>query len=69
VPACTTTIESARRQIEEVRRQLLDAAAFGKRITPDQLERMASKLATGVQVLGVRAELDPGARHVRDAAD
>jgi len=48
---------------------LLDAAAFGKRITPDQLERMASKLATGVQVLGIRAELDPGARHVRDAAD
>lgn len=45
------TIAFARQQIDEVRRQLLDAAAFGKRITPDQLERMAGKLALSARAL------------------
>ncbi|WP_280275146.1 DUF6374 family protein [Nocardia wallacei] len=60
------TITFARQQIEDVRRQLLDAAAFGKHITPDQLERMAGKLAYSVRALddqqhAMRAS--PGAVH------
>ncbi|WP_280267950.1 DUF6374 family protein [Nocardia wallacei] len=61
------TAEFARQQIDEVRRQLLDAAAFGKHITPDQLERLASKLATGVQALDAAAKPGPNARLVTDA--
>jgi|GEM_PF-4649659 len=63
MPACTT-IELARQRIDEVRRQLLDAAAFGKHITPDQLEHMASKLATGLHALNLPAGLDAGVHHV-----
>ncbi|WP_039804856.1 DUF6374 family protein [Nocardia araoensis] len=39
----------ARTQINEVRRQLLDAAAFGKHLGPEQLENMAGKLAEGLR--------------------
>ncbi|MFX0581091.1 DUF6374 family protein [Nocardia nepalensis] len=51
------SVAFARRQIDEVRRQLLDSAAFGKHVTPDQLERMASKLAMGVRALDVAVEV------------
>jgi hypothetical protein len=50
-------MEFATRQINEVRRQPLDAAAFGKHITPDQLEHMASKLAASMETLDLRTEL------------
>ncbi|MGW4716728.1 DUF6374 family protein [Nocardia sp. NPDC004260] len=39
----------AETQINEVRRQLLDAAAFGKHLRPEQLENMAGKLAEGLR--------------------
>ncbi|WP_280267573.1 DUF6374 family protein [Nocardia wallacei] len=61
------TAEFARQQIDEVRRQLLDAAAFGKHITPDQLEHLASKLATGVQAIDVPTTPSPSARLVSHA--
>ncbi|WP_280387736.1 DUF6374 family protein [Nocardia wallacei] len=61
------TAEFARQQIDQVRRQLLDAAAFGKQITPDQLEQLASKLATGVQALDAPAEPGPNVRLVTHA--
>jgi hypothetical protein len=67
MPACPRT-EFATQQIDEVRRQLLDAAAFGKHITPDQLERMASKLAAGVQALDLRAGLGTGISHIGQMA-
>ncbi|MGF6885965.1 hypothetical protein ABIA39_007522 [Nocardia sp. GAS34] len=59
MPACPL-MKFATRQINEVRRQLLDAAAFGKHITPDQLEHMASKLAASMEALDLRAELRTG---------
>ncbi|MGW4718231.1 DUF6374 family protein [Nocardia sp. NPDC004260] len=40
----TAPLGFAEKQIGEVRRQLLDAAAFGKSISPEQLENMAGKL-------------------------
>ncbi|MFF7942951.1 DUF6374 family protein [Nocardia gamkensis] len=36
-------------QINAVRRQLLDAAAFGKHLRPEHLENMAAKLAEGLR--------------------
>ncbi|MET9025643.1 DUF6374 family protein [Nocardia sp. NPDC004168] len=36
-------------QIDQVRRQLLDAAAFGKHLRPEQLENMAGRLAEGLR--------------------
>ncbi|MFE7741522.1 DUF6374 family protein [Nocardia sp. NPDC057455] len=36
-------------QINAVRRQLLDAAAFGKHLRPEHLENMAGKLAEGLR--------------------
>ncbi|WP_280243332.1 DUF6374 family protein [Nocardia abscessus] len=42
-------IPFARSQINDVRRQLLDAAAFGKHLRPEQLENMAGKLAEGLR--------------------
>ncbi|MGN2639597.1 DUF6374 family protein [Nocardia takedensis] len=38
-------------QIDDVRRQLLDTAAFRKTITSDQLEHLAAKLARSLRVL------------------
>lgn len=37
-------------QVEDVRRALLDAAAFGKLVSPEQLEIMAGKLAEGLRI-------------------
>ncbi|MET9490073.1 DUF6374 family protein [Nocardia sp. NPDC006630] len=37
--------------LEQVRNQLLDAAAFGKRLTPEQLENAAGKINEGLRVL------------------
>ncbi|WP_425301819.1 DUF6374 family protein [Nocardia wallacei] len=59
--------ELARQQIDQVRRQLLDAAAFGKQITPDQLEQLASKLSTAVHALAPPAEPGPNVRLVTHA--
>ncbi|MGK8525139.1 DUF6374 family protein [Nocardia asteroides] len=42
-------IPFARSQIDDVRRQLLDAAAFGKHLGPEQLENMAGKLARSLR--------------------
>ncbi|MEU2124807.1 DUF6374 family protein [Nocardia niwae] len=39
----------AHMQISAVRRQLLDAAAFGKHLGPEHLENMAEKLAEGLR--------------------
>lgn len=39
----------AKMQINAVRRQLLDAAAFGKHLRPEQLESMAGRLAEGLR--------------------
>ncbi|MBF6074827.1 DUF6374 family protein [Nocardia beijingensis] len=39
----------ARTRINDVRRQLLDAAAFGKHLGPEQLENMAGRLAEGLR--------------------
>lgn len=36
--------------LEQVRRQLLDAAAFGKWLTPEQLENAAGKIGEGLKV-------------------
>ncbi|WP_433635531.1 DUF6374 family protein [Nocardia sp. CA-120079] len=45
----------AERQIGEVRRQLLDAAAFGKSISPAQLENMAGKLLSALEAFQLPA--------------
>ncbi|WP_459963569.1 DUF6374 family protein [Nocardia sp. IFM 10818] len=45
--------------MSEVRRRLLEAAVFGKRLTPDQLERMAELPAGGLRNLDVT----PGSTH------
>ncbi|WP_280185058.1 MULTISPECIES: DUF6374 family protein [Nocardia] len=50
-----TPIGSAERQIGEVRRALLDAAAFGKVISPEQLEQLAGKLSTALKALQLAA--------------
>ncbi|MFI6173851.1 DUF6374 family protein [Nocardia sp. NPDC051052] len=44
-------ISFAQTQIDDVRRQLLDTAAFGKSITPDQLEHLAAKLGETLRIL------------------
>ncbi|MEU0874757.1 DUF6374 family protein [Nocardia brasiliensis] len=36
--------------LEQVRDQLLDAAAFGKRLPPEQLEQAAGKIGEGLRV-------------------
>ncbi|WP_327112232.1 DUF6374 family protein [Nocardia sp. NBC_01730] len=43
-------LECVEMQVEDVRRWLLDAAAFGKSITPEQLEVMARKPAEGLRI-------------------
>ncbi|MEC3953612.1 DUF6374 family protein [Nocardia sp. CDC153] len=36
--------------LEEVRRQLLKAAAFGKALSPEQLENAAGKIREGLRI-------------------
>ncbi|MEV6773566.1 DUF6374 family protein [Nocardia sp. NPDC051030] len=43
-------LEWAHTNLDQVRRQLLDAAAWGKYLTPDQLEHAAGKIAAGLRV-------------------
>ncbi|WP_062988307.1 DUF6374 family protein [Nocardia anaemiae] len=43
-------LDWARMNLEQVRGQLLDAAAFGKWMTPDQLENAAGKIAEGIRI-------------------
>ncbi|QIS22213.1 DUF6374 family protein [Nocardia terpenica] len=45
-----TRLEWARLNLEQVRAQLIDAAAFGKRLPPEQLERAAEKIAESLRV-------------------
>lgn len=53
----------AEHQIDTVRRQLLEAAAFGKRVSPDQLENMARKLGDAVAIVqSFVAQSDPRKR-------
>ncbi|WP_280392052.1 DUF6374 family protein [Nocardia brasiliensis] len=42
--------DRARINLEQVREQLLDAAAFGKYLPPEQLEHAAGKIAEGLRV-------------------
>ncbi|QIS00943.1 hypothetical protein F5X71_00125 [Nocardia brasiliensis] len=42
--------DRARINLEQVREQLLDAAAFGKKLPPEQLEHAAGKIAEGLRV-------------------
>ncbi|MRH89458.1 hypothetical protein GFY24_18730 [Nocardia sp. SYP-A9097] len=48
--------EWATMNLEQVRRQLLDAAAFGKYMTPEQLENAAGKIGEGLRIF--REETD-----------
>ncbi|MEV2223132.1 DUF6374 family protein [Nocardia vinacea] len=43
-------LDMARMNLEQVRRQLLDAAAFGKYLPPEQLENAAGKIAEGMRI-------------------
>ncbi|WP_067686166.1 DUF6374 family protein [Nocardia jejuensis] len=43
-------LEWARMNLDQVRRHLLDAAAWGKSLTPDQLENAAGKIAEGMRI-------------------
>ncbi|MBH0776796.1 DUF6374 family protein [Nocardia bovistercoris] len=43
-------IDFARAQVEDVRRALLDAAAFGKTLRPAPLEGLAGKLAAALRI-------------------
>ncbi|MBF6212255.1 hypothetical protein IU433_17575 [Nocardia puris] len=45
-------LEWARMNLDQVRIQLLDAAAFGKYLTPEQLEHAAFKIGEGMRVYG-----------------
>ncbi|WP_280441063.1 DUF6374 family protein [Nocardia brasiliensis] len=45
-----TRLEWAYMNINQVREQLLDAAAFSKYLPPEQLENAAGKLAEGLRV-------------------
>ncbi|MDN2500487.1 hypothetical protein FHY52_27935 [Nocardia nova] len=45
-----TPLEYARLNLEQVRAQLVDAAAFDKALTPDQLERAAWKIREGLRI-------------------
>ncbi|MFI6868443.1 DUF6374 family protein [Nocardia sp. NPDC050406] len=45
-----TRLEWARMNLDQVRRQLLDAAAFGKYLTPEQLEHAAGKIGEGLRI-------------------
>lgn len=43
-------LDWARMNLEQVRTQLLDAAAFGKYLPPEQLENAAGKIAEGMRI-------------------
>ncbi|MBF6330016.1 DUF6374 family protein [Nocardia transvalensis] len=43
-------LEWAKMNLEQVRSQLLDAAAFGKYLPPEQLEKAAAKITEGTRV-------------------
>ncbi|WP_327110760.1 DUF6374 family protein [Nocardia sp. NBC_01730] len=45
-----TRLDFAKMQVDDVRRQLLDAAAFGKFLPPEPLEIMARKLAEALRI-------------------
>ncbi|WP_378743364.1 DUF6374 family protein [Nocardia brasiliensis] len=54
-----TRLEWAYRNISQVREQLLEAAAFGKYLTPEQLENAAGKLSEGLRVYTQETRRDP----------
>ncbi|WP_157556429.1 DUF6374 family protein [Nocardia acidivorans] len=43
-------LDWATMNLEQVRHQLLDAAAFGKYMTPEQLENAAGKIGEGLRI-------------------
>ncbi|MEU5764180.1 MULTISPECIES: DUF6374 family protein [Nocardia] len=43
-------LDFAKMQIENVREWLLNAAAFGKSLSPETMEIMAGKLAEGLRI-------------------
>ena len=49
-------LDWAKMNLEQVRTQLLDAAAFGKYLPPEQLENAASKIAEGLRVFTEEVE-------------
>ncbi|MCX4095513.1 DUF6374 family protein [Nocardia sp. alder85J] len=53
-------IPDAYQQIDQVRRQLIDAAAFSKHLTPEVLEHLAGTLALGLRLLADHPATTPG---------
>ncbi len=49
-------LDWAKMNLEQVRTQLLDAAAFGKYLPPEQLENAAGKIAEGLRVFTEEVE-------------
>ncbi|MFE9322640.1 DUF6374 family protein [Nocardia sp. NPDC052278] len=43
-------LDRAWMNLDQVREQLLNAAAFGKHLSPDQLEHAARKVADGMRI-------------------
>ncbi|WP_327097147.1 DUF6374 family protein [Nocardia vinacea] len=43
-------LDRAWMNLDEVREQLLNAAAFGKHLSPDQLEHAARKVSEGMRI-------------------
>lgn len=57
-------LDRATENLRQTQRQLLDAAAFGKQLSPEQLERAAGRIG---EALRAYAGITPGpARHVCD---
>ncbi|MFC8530915.1 DUF6374 family protein [Nocardia sp. NPDC057227] len=57
-------LDRATEELRQTQRQLLDAAAFGKQLSPEQLERAAGRIGEALRAYaGVAAE---PARHVCD---
>ncbi|MQY29290.1 DUF6374 family protein [Nocardia aurantia] len=52
-------IPDAYQQIDQVRRQLVEAAAFSKHLTPDALEHLAGTLATGLRLIADHTTASP----------
>ncbi|WP_019930473.1 DUF6374 family protein [Nocardia sp. BMG111209] len=52
-------IPDAYQQIDQVRRQLIEAAAFSKHLTPDVLEHLAGSLATGLRLIADHTTASP----------
>ncbi|WP_433681196.1 DUF6374 family protein [Nocardia sp. CA-119907] len=46
----SSRLDRARTNLEQVRGQLLDAAAFGKQLSPEQLENAAGKIGEGMRI-------------------